>query len=255
MDQWKGKIAVVTGASAGIGADIVKDLAKAGIHVVGLARRKTKIEEIAKEMSHAPGKIYAMECDVSNIDSVAKAFNEIEKKFKYVHILVNNAGRTKYGKFFDEKLPVDEIKSTIDINLTGLAACTRAAHKLMKKHEDPCYIININSVVGHMTPLPGFDMSNVYSATKHAVTNLTSTIRMELNGAGNRRIKVTSVSPGIVKTEFIEAAQIPSENWEAFKNEPALSGKDVSSTILYLLSTPAHLNVTELTVQPTGEKF
>ncbi|XP_063709853.1 farnesol dehydrogenase-like [Culicoides brevitarsis] len=255
MDQWKGKVAVVTGASAGIGADIVRDLMKAGVHVVGLARRKERMEKLSLELANAPGKLYPIECDISNMDSISKAFKEIETKLKVVHILINNAGRTKFGNFFDEKMPFDEIKATFDVNLTGLAACTKAAHKLMKKHKDNCYIININSVAGHVTIQPVFLSSNVYFTTKHGLTTFSNTIRLELNSEGNRRIKVTNVSPGRILTEFGEAGGYPTELMEASKNEPALTGKDVSSTIMYLLSTPAHMNITELTVQPTGEAF
>lgn len=191
MDYWRGKVAVVTGASAGIGADIVRDFARAGLNVIGLARRKQRIEDLAKELADASGKVYAIECDISNMNSITKAFNEIEKKFTVVHILINNAGRLKYGNFFDDNLPFEEIKATFDINLTGLAACTREAHRLMRKHEDNCYIININSVAGHMTPQPSFSFGNVYGATKHGLKNLSSSMRVELNAAGNRRIKVT----------------------------------------------------------------
>ncbi|XP_063709590.1 farnesol dehydrogenase-like [Culicoides brevitarsis] len=255
MDYWKGKVAVVTGASAGIGAEIIRDFAKAGINVVGLARRNERVEEIAKEMANAPGKIHAIKCDISNLDCIAKAFAEIEAKFKIVHILVNNAGMMRYGNFFDENLPFEKIQQTIDLNISGLAKCTREAYKLMQKHGDNCYIVNINSIVGHMTPNAALSCLNIYGPTKHAVTTLTTQIRQELNFAGNRRIKITSVSPGGVMTEFGEAAGIPQEFLQYYQNEPMLSGKDVSSTVMYLLSTPAHLNITELTCQATGEKM
>lgn len=92
MDKWRGKNAVVTGASAGIGAAIVRDLAKAGINVVALARRVEKLEALKKELESADGKVIAVGCDVSNKESVESAFTEIEKVFGVIHILVNNAG-------------------------------------------------------------------------------------------------------------------------------------------------------------------
>jgi NADP-dependent 3-hydroxy acid dehydrogenase YdfG len=90
MDKWKGKIACVTGASVGIGEAIVKDLAKNGIIVIGLARRPEKIEEFAKEVKD--GQIFAYKCDVSDLESVKSAFKWIEEKFGCLHILINNAG-------------------------------------------------------------------------------------------------------------------------------------------------------------------
>jgi NADP+-dependent farnesol dehydrogenase len=92
MEKWQGKIAVVTGASAGIGAAIVKELSKAGINVIALARRAERLESLKKELENEPGKVTAIGCDVSDRKSVEKAFEEIEKNFGVVHILVNNAG-------------------------------------------------------------------------------------------------------------------------------------------------------------------
>jgi len=93
MDKWQGKTAVVTGASAGIGAEIVKDLVKNGINVVGLARRPEIIEAFAKEIEGTGyGKIYAYKCDVSSLDSIKETFKWIEDKFGVINILVNNAG-------------------------------------------------------------------------------------------------------------------------------------------------------------------
>jgi NADP+-dependent farnesol dehydrogenase len=92
MEKWRGKVAVVTGASAGIGAAIVRDLAKNGVTVVGLARRVEKIEEIARDFPVEYGKVHAYHCDVSNLQTIRDAFKWIEEKFGVVNILVNNAG-------------------------------------------------------------------------------------------------------------------------------------------------------------------
>jgi NADP+-dependent farnesol dehydrogenase len=92
MEKWVGKTAVVTGASAGIGAAIVRDLARAGVNVVALARRVEKLDMLKNELSAAPGKVTAMRCDVSDKKSVEETFTTIEKTFKSIHILVNNAG-------------------------------------------------------------------------------------------------------------------------------------------------------------------
>jgi len=92
MEKWQGKTAVVTGASAGIGAAIVKDLARNGINVIGLARRPEKVEELAKE--EFSGKVYGYKCDVTDLQSIKDAFKWIEQKFSQIHILINNAGKS-----------------------------------------------------------------------------------------------------------------------------------------------------------------
>lgn len=92
MEMWKGKLAVVTGASAGIGAAIIEDLAKAGINVVGLARRVEKVEELIKSFGTTSGIVYPYHCDVSDLQSIKAAFKWIEEKFGSINILINNAG-------------------------------------------------------------------------------------------------------------------------------------------------------------------
>ena len=103
MDKWVGKIAVVTGASSGIGAAIIKDLAQNGLIVIGLARRAEKIDEIAAGLSSAPGKIYSHKCDIGDLNSVNETFKWIEENFQKTHILVNNAGLGYFGNLFDKK--------------------------------------------------------------------------------------------------------------------------------------------------------
>lgn len=90
--MWKGKLAVVTGASAGIGAAIIEDLANAGINVVGLARRVEKIDDLIKSIGSTPGNVHAYQCDVSDLQSIKAAFEWIEEKFGSISILINNAG-------------------------------------------------------------------------------------------------------------------------------------------------------------------
>lgn len=191
MEYWKGKIAVVTGASSGIGAQTLLDLAKSGLTVIGLARRVEKINAIAIANPDLSNQIHAHECDVSNIDSIIRAFKWIEDKFHVVHILINNAGRTVKGQTLDLGLSHDQLKATIDTNLTGLVICTREAFRLMEKHEDLCYIININSILGHISYKAEFNETNIYSATKFGVTSHTEYVRLELVHKGNKRVRLT----------------------------------------------------------------
>ena len=199
MEKWVGKLAVVTGASAGIGAAIVRDFAIAGINVVGLARRVENIEAVISSLGETPGKVYAYKCDVSDLQSVKSAFAWIESKFGSIQILVNNAGIGKNVSILCDDDDVDEsLKQIIDTNFTGLVQTTRQAYKLMKKSDDYGYIININSILGHVLPFPTDEVSrsNVYSGTKHAVTATTEILRQELVCLKNDKIRV-SVSNSI----------------------------------------------------------
>lgn len=191
MSIWTGKIAIVTGASSGIGAAIAVALAKVGFNVVGLARRTHLIEELSTELPNFSGKIHARHCDVASIESIQQAFAWIEQTFGQVHVLINNAGRTRIGLTLEAALKDEEIITTINTNLTGLVICTREAHKLMERHQDPAYIININSIQGHISPNPTFALGNLYGSTKHAVKNLTEVIRTDLAAADCKRIRIS----------------------------------------------------------------
>lgn len=190
MLKWTGKVAVVTGASSGIGAAIAVELAKQNMVVVGMARRKEKVEALAATVK-GPGKIHAVQCDVTDSTSIANAFDWVERNLGGVDVLINNAGTIRNAQLTDLSKS-DELYSTqINTNFTGLVMCTRRALKSMNEREFG-YIININSVGGHFTPNDAFvNMGiNIYGATKWAVTNLTEVLRMEMRNAGGK-VRVT----------------------------------------------------------------
>lgn len=150
MEKWKGKVAVVTGASAGIGAAIVEDLAKHGLTVVALARRPEKIEENVKKFPESYGKVFAKRCDVSSLPSIKETFEWISQKFGVVNVLVNNAGIGRRTTILNDDSEVDQqFADIINTNFTGLVHATRHAYLLMKKSDDYSIIININSITGH----------------------------------------------------------------------------------------------------------
>ncbi|XP_070505466.1 farnesol dehydrogenase-like [Chironomus tepperi] len=253
MDKWVGKIAVVTGASSGIGAAIIKDLAKNGVIVIGLARRAEKIDEIATEMSSEPGKIYSCKCDVSDINSMKAAFKWIEEKFQKVHILVNNAGVSFYEDILD---PSDDrterLNEVININFTGLVHLTREAFRLMQVADDFGMIINVGSIYDNMIKFP--NTSSIYPATKYAVRALTEIIRQELIVGSNDKIRVANVSPGIVRTNIGHASGRKDAD-TFYDTRPCLEPENISEGVIYMLSTPYNVNVTQLTIKPVGEQF
>lgn len=205
MEKWVGKIAVVTGASAGIGAEIVKDLSRNGINVIGLARRPEKVEEIAKELGKTTGSVYAYKCDVSDLQSIKAAFKWIEEKFKVVHILINNAGIIRNIKILTDDDVSDKINDIINTNFAGLVHVTREAYRLMKSSNDYGMIINVNSNAGHKVPFPTNPSvsHNVYHGTKHAVTATSEVLRQELICQENDKIRVSVMITLVMMTWLI----------------------------------------------------
>jgi len=256
MNKWMGKVAVVTGASVGIGAELVKSFASNGIHVVGLARRPEKIDELAKELKESPGKIYSRKCDVTDLQSIEDAFKWIEEEFNTIHILVNNAGMMKNIKILTEEDTRLDISKIINTNFTGLVQVTHQAYRLLKKTNDYGMIININSNAGHKIAFPRVPgtSNNVYPATKFAVTATCEVLRQELILQENDKIRVASISPGVTETELFDTAGFNLTDGSYFENIPAIKAQDVVDALLYLLSTPYYVNVTELTIKHVNQK-
>lgn len=196
MERWVGKLAVVTGASCGIGAQIAVDLANAGVTVVGLARRVERIEQLKTQVKPEFQKnFYALKCDVGVEESVKKAFAWIDQHLGGIHIMINNAGCVRQVNVVDAD-NTQMLKDVIDTNLWGVVFGTREAFQSMKRHNiNDGHIVQINSVAGHyIITLPGAPSSNMYQPSKYAVTALTEIVRRELRDLGTKvKITVTNV--------------------------------------------------------------
>lgn len=191
MEKWFRKIAVITGASTCIGQQLIKDLATAGLTVIGISRKKHIIEALAHKHKSS-GKIHALECDISNPDAIKNTFKSIENDFGAMHIMINNAGRVRKGETMNGKtVPDEELISMINFSLTGVIWCTREAYKLMQKGNENGYIINVNGLVGTLVGEDKVRYANIYFATKYAVKNHTETVRLDLANANNKMIRVT----------------------------------------------------------------
>ncbi|KAK9869638.1 hypothetical protein WA026_003383 [Henosepilachna vigintioctopunctata] len=245
MERWKGKVAVVTGASAGIGAAIVEQLVQEGLIVIGLARRIERIEDISKNLSSSKGSLHGFKVDLRNTEDIISTFTAIENKFGPIHVLINNAGIVHNTTLMDGD--IEKWKNVIDVNVMGLCVATREAINSMRRNEVAGHIVHINSDLGHVIPsIPGL---NVYPASKFAVSALTEVLRGELMRSGTK-IKVTSVSPGLVgNTEiFCAAGGIDS----GIDKAPALHPEDVAEAVIYVLSTPPHVQVHDVILKPLG---
>uniref|UniRef100_A0A1I8N0L4 Short chain dehydrogenase n=1 Tax=Musca domestica TaxID=7370 RepID=A0A1I8N0L4_MUSDO len=249
MERWQNKVAVVTGASSGIGAAVSKDLVAAGVKVVALARRKNRVEEIIANLpAEQQPLLTAIECDVSNLDSVNKAFDEIVAKFGGVDILINNAGCTKNGQLVT--MDPEAIQSVLQTNVMGIVYCTQRAFKSMKERDVNGHVVLINSICGHKVigGVGGTPVTNIYSPTKFAVTALTEMYRQEFNGLGSK-VKITSISPGAVNTEIM------GDELKQMLGQHILSPHDISNAILYTIGTPANVQIHEMIIKPAGELF
>ncbi|XP_037822153.1 farnesol dehydrogenase-like [Lucilia sericata] len=249
MERWQNKLAVVTGASSGIGSAIVKDLLNNGLQVVGLARRVERVEELKAQLPvKLQSKLTALKCDVSNLKSVNDAFDKIISQFGGVDILVNNAGCMKNGKLCAGNLK--DIEQVLQTNVMGVVYCTQRVFKSMKERNFDGHIILINSIAGHRVKNVGNAApdNNIYAPSKFAITAITEIYRQEFKGFGTK-IKITSVSPGAVNTELIP------DDIKQLIGDTFLKPEDISQGVVFAISTPPHVQIHEMTIKPVGEIF
>ena len=196
MKKLANKVAVITGASKGIGAGIAKSLAEAGASVVvNYASAKAGADKVVDEIVAAGGKAIAVQGDVSKAADISRLFEETNNAFGAVDILVNNAGVYKFGAI--DQINEEDFHSQFNTNVLGLLLTTQGALKSF--NENGGSIINIGSAVSNITP-PG---SAIYTATKGAVDAITHVLAKEL---GAKNIRVNSINPGMVETEGTETS-------------------------------------------------
>ncbi|KAM8768002.1 dehydrogenase/reductase SDR family member 11-like [Acanthopagrus schlegelii] len=250
MDRWKGRVALVTGASVGIGAATAKELVRHGMKVVGCARDVEKIQKLSAECQSAgyTGVLVPYKCDLTNEEEILSMFAAIKEQHKGVDVCINNAGLAHPESLLNGK--TSGWKNMLDVNVLALCICTREAYQSMKERNvDDGHIININSMSGHRV-VPSADI-HFYSSTKYAVTALTEGLRQELREA-NTHIRATSISPGVVETEF--APRLYSDNADkaagAYTKFKPLEAIDVANSVTHALSAPPHVQIGDILMRP-----
>lgn len=247
--ELNGKVALVTGASSGIGAATAIALAKAGVKVGLAARRADRLARFADEIRGSGGQALAIEMDVVDASSVGTGVQKLVETFGAVDIVVNNAGLMPISDV--AALKTDEWNRMIDVNLKGVLNTTAATLPILLEKKAG-HIVNISSIAGRKV----FAGLSVYCATKFAVAALSDGMRMELGP--KHGIRVTCVQPGAVESELFE--QISDVQYrkemEGLKSQMTfLKSKDVADTILFALQAPPHVNVGELFVLPSNQAW
>lgn len=237
----EGKVAVVTGASKGIGAGIAKALASEGAAVVvNYASSKEGADRVVAEIAKAGGRAIAVQGDVSKQAHIDRLFAETKKAYGRLDVLVNNAGVYQLTPL--EGVTETEFHRHFDLNVLGLLLTTQAAAKLMGP--DGGSVINIGSAISSMLP----PNSAVYTATKGAVDAITGVLAKEL---GPRKIRVNSINPGMIETEGARAAGVIGSDFQKGLEAQAPLGRigqpdDISPTAVYLASSDSKYMTGEL---------
>ena len=258
QDSVQRPVAVVTGASSGIGLAIARRLAADGYDLAICARREDRLNEAAEMLRRQDINVLSQVVDLREESQILSFFAAIKTRWGRLDALINNAGLGH-----KESLMTGETaawREMFDVNVLALCICTREAIALMQSGAQSGdtsdiltgsagHILHVSSMSGHRVPA----ITGVYSATKFAVRSLTETLRRELRAA-NSPIRITSVSPGIVETEFAEkyhqSAQKAEDTYSQF---PVLQAVDIANAVAYALSQPAHVEVNDILVRPTQQ--
>lgn len=238
MQDLTDKVAVVTGASSGIGEAAARLLAAEGVHVVLIARRAERIAALADALG---GKAAALTADLADPARVDAVFADVRARYGGVDLLFNNAGLGVHGPFAESD-PVDW-KRMIDINLYGVLYCTRAAIPLMRGRPG-AMIASVSSVGGRY----GVEAWSVYSATKFAVIGFHDALRKELGPEG---IRVSVIEPGATRTEFGQnVAKQMAARWDSLD---AMHPEDIAQALVYAFAQPPRVLVEEILIRPVKQ--
>jgi NADP-dependent 3-hydroxy acid dehydrogenase YdfG len=247
-----GTVSLVTGASSGIGEATAAALAKLGSSVAIVARRRERLEQLARRIDEQDGRALVIETDVGSQRQAHDAVERTVSEFGRLDILVNNAGVMLLGQI--EDAPLEEWQRMLAVNVDGLLYCAHAAlpHLLRAAQQGPrgvADMVNVSSVAGRVARVG----SGVYNLTKHGIGAFSESLRQEVT---ERRVRVSLVEPGAVDTELPthNRPEIRAGLDETFSGVERLTSDDVADAIAYIVTRPRHVAVNELLIRPTEQQ-
>lgn len=239
------KIALITGATSGIGKAIAECFAKNGINLILCGRRQDRLDELQTELGQKT-KVHTLNFDIRDKELVASCINGLPDNFSKIDILVNNAGNA-HGLDFINEGSIDDWDAMLDINVKGLLYVSKAIIPKMVERKEG-HIINIGSTAGKEV----YPRGNVYCASKYAVDAINQGMRIDLNAHG---IRVGAVNPGLVETEFSDV-RFKGDNERAenvYKGFQPLRPEDVADIVHFVVTRPSHVNIADLMVMCTAQ--
>ncbi|MBN1338433.1 MAG: SDR family NAD(P)-dependent oxidoreductase [Bacteroidales bacterium] len=241
------KIALITGATSGIGRACAEKLAANGYDVIITGRRADRLASLKEEIEKScSAHVLALQYDVSLKTEAMNAICSLPAAWKEIDLLINNAGLALDLKPIHEGNP-DDWDTMVDTNIKGLLYTTRLVSEIMAGRQKG-HIINIGSIAGKEV----YPNGNVYSATKHAVDGLTRAMRIDLMKFG---IKVSQIAPGAVETEFSEVRFKGNRERakKVYEGYQPLKAEDVAEAVFFVANLPPHVNINDLVIMPTAQ--
>ncbi len=241
------KIALISGASAGIGRATARSLAAEGARLILTARRRERLEELAAELKNEFGtESFLIPLDVRVQSDVEKQIKNLPAEWRNIDILVNNAGLSRGLEPLQEGL-IDNWEEMIDTNVKGLLYMSRAVMPGLLARNDGI-IVNIGSIAGREV-YPG---GNVYCATKHAVKAISDGMRIDTNGSG---VRVVNIDPGLVETEFagVRFHGDQERARKVYEGYTPLRGEDVAEAVLFAVTRPKHVVIADMLIFPADQ--
>jgi NADP-dependent 3-hydroxy acid dehydrogenase YdfG len=245
--ELKETVALVTGASAGIGAAAARALAAKGVAVALVARRENRLNALVEELTAAGGRALAVRADVAYAEQAREAVEQAVARWGRLDILVNNAGLNRPGAPLET--PLADWEEMVRVNLLGAMYCAHAAapHLIHAAEDSPrgvADLINVSSLSGRIVRKD----SGVYTTTKHALNAFSESLRMELAGRG---VRVSLLEPASVATELFASGKLPAD--AQTRSYPQLSPEDVADVLTFMVTRPAHSSISELLFRPSRQ--
>jgi NADP-dependent 3-hydroxy acid dehydrogenase YdfG len=246
MNNLKGKYALVTGATSGIGEAVAKMLAQMGVNVILHGRDDKKLQTLKTKLQRDYNTIDTACFDIRDKKSTIEEVSNLTKKYD-IDILINSAGLAVGFDNFNEA-DIDDWEKMIDTNIKGLLYVTRTIAPAMRKR-DKGHIVNIGSIAG----ITGYPKGNVYCATKAAVGMLSDTLNIDFAGTN---IRVSCIEPGAVETNFsnIRFKGDEKKAKKVYEGYKPLSAEDIAYLIIYILNVPEHVNIQHALIMPTAQR-